>query len=256
MMGEVLKVSPLHSNRNKRGMISRVLEPALYLWLRSQVEAVESLKVSVDGGDRQVLSGYIPHIRLEANQVVYRGLHLSSVKLIGENIRINIGQVLKGKSLQLLETVPIDLTVQLSLQDLQKSLSSQILQGALIEALLTLVGDQLEDALGKLSPQSFKLDSPVLTLGENQIRFSAQLSQPSGLSMPAALQSGLILENPHTLKLKNPEWLPTINAKRGLPLKELDGYCFDLGDQCQLRELSITSNGIHISGTLSITPDI
>jgi LmeA-like phospholipid-binding len=247
----------LQSNQiAKRGIISRVLEPALYLWLRSQVESAELLKVHLDGGDRQVLTGYLPRVRLEASQVIYQGLHLSSAQLTGKNIRINIGQILKGKSFQLLEAVPVDLTVQLNAPDLQRSLSSPLLQDALIETLLTLVGEQLEDVLGDLRSQSLKLQSPILTLGENQIRFSSQLISQDGLSMPVAIQSGLVLDDPHTLKLQSPEWLPTANARRGLPLQEFEDYRFDLGEQCQLSDLSISSDGIHVSGLLSIASDL
>jgi LmeA-like phospholipid-binding len=239
----------------KRGILSRILEPALQLWLRSQVESVERLQVHLKGGDR-LLSGYIPQLRLEAHQAIYQGLRLSHVDLMGKDIRINIGQVLKGKSLQLLDPIPVDITLQLNAADLEASLDSVLLQQALIEVLLTLVGEQIEDALGgTLRSQSLILQSSHLVLGENQLRLSTQLTvQESGQSIPVALQTGLVLDGPSTLMLQNPEWLPTPNAKRGLPLRELHGYCFELGDQTQLQDFSITSTGIETSGQLLIMP--
>jgi LmeA-like phospholipid-binding len=240
----------------KRGILSRILEPALQLWLRSQVESIEALQVHLKGGDRQVLSGYIPQLRLEAHQAIYQGLHLSHVDLTGKNIRFNIGQVLKGKSLQPLDPIPVDITVQLDAADLEASLGSVLLQQAFIEVLLTLVGEQIEDALGgKLRSQSLILQNSHLVLGENQLRLSTQLTvQESGQSIPVALQTGLVLDSPSTLMLQNPEWLPTPNAKRGLPLRELHGYCFELGDQTQLQDFSITSTSIKSSGQLLIMP--
>jgi LmeA-like phospholipid-binding len=254
---------PLSSNRfsalpdsPKRGVLSRILEPALQLWLRSQVESVETLQVHLDSGDRQVLSGYIPTLRLEAHQVIYQGLHLSHVHLTGKDIRINIGQVLKGKSLQLLDPIPVELNVQLKATDLEASLESVLLQEALINVLLTLFREPLEDALGRaLRSPSLILQNPHLALGENQLRLSARLTvQDSDRSIPVALQTGLMLVSPRTLMLQNPEWLPTPNAKRGLPLRELHGYSFDLGDQAQFQDLVIAPDGIQAHGQLLIVP--
>jgi hypothetical protein len=240
----------------KRGILSRILEPALQLWLRSQVESVEALQVQLKGGDRQVLSGYIPQLRLEAHQAIYQGLHLSHVDLMGRDIRINIGQVLKGKSLQPLDPIPVDITVQLNAADLEASLGSVMLQQALIEVLLTLVGEQIEDALGgELRSQSLILQNSDLVLGDNQLRLSTHLTvQESGRSIPVALQTGLMLDRPNTLMLQNPTWLPTPNAKRGLLLQELHGYCFELGEQIQLQDFLITADRIQASGQLLIMP--
>ena len=104
-------------------LISKVLSPALRLWLRSQVESVAELNFSIQGKDRQILTGYIPSISLNSSRAVYQGLHLGEVELLGENIRINIGQVLKGKPLQLLEPIQVTGQVRLDQADLEASLS-------------------------------------------------------------------------------------------------------------------------------------
>ncbi|MGB8701568.1 MAG: DUF2993 domain-containing protein, partial [Thermosynechococcaceae cyanobacterium] len=132
----------------KRGLISRVLEPALQLWLRSQVESIDTLAVHLESGDRQLLSGYIPQVRLTAQNAVYQGLHLGHVKLCGQNLRINLGQVLKGKPLQLLDPVPVDLEVRLQSTDVQASLASGLLQEAILAVLQTLVGEQIAVLFG------------------------------------------------------------------------------------------------------------
>jgi LmeA-like phospholipid-binding len=263
MSGVFVNAMPLSSKRSsvlpdssKRGILTRILEPALQLWLRSQVESAETLQVHLSGGDRQVLSGYIPQLMLEAHQVIYQGLHLGHVQLTGQNIHINIGKVLKGKALQPLDSIPVEMKVQIKAADLEASLGSVMLQQALIEILLTLVGEQIEDALGRdLRSQSLVLQTPHLLLGENQLRLSAQLTvQDSNQSVPVSLQTGLVLDSPCTLMLQNPEWLPTPNAKRGLPLRELHGYCFDLGDQAQFQGLSIMPDGIQAHGQFLIVP--
>ena len=45
----------------------------------------------------------------------------------------------------------------------------------------------------------------------------------------------------------------TRNAKRGLPLQDLDGYAFDLGET-QLSELTIAADRITCIGQLLVQP--
>lgn len=242
----------------KRGLIHRVLEPALQLWLRSQVESVSSLEVHLEGGDRQILSGYLPTVQLKTQKAIYRGLHLSQIELNGSNLRINIGQILKGKSIRLLEPVPIDLSVSLHAEDAQASLHSALFQSAIIDALLMLVGEQIADALGQTVPsEHLVLHDPILLLSDNALRFSAQLSTQLGdRSIPVALKTSLLLSNPHTLVLDRPEWLPTPHAKRGLPLRDLQGYSFDLGPEVQIRTLAIAPEGILVQGQMTLLPEV
>ncbi|WP_404789128.1 DUF2993 domain-containing protein [Altericista sp. CCNU0014] len=242
----------------KRGPIRRILEPALQLWLRSQVESVSSLEVHLEGGDRQILSGHLPNVRLKTQKVVYQGLHLSQIELNGSNLRINIGQILKGKSLRLLEPLPIDLSVSLLAPDARASLHSALFQSAIIDALLMLVGEQITEALGQSVPSELLvLQDPYLHLSDNTVRFSALLSVRQGeRSVPVALKTSLRLEGPHTLSLDRPEWLPTPQSKRGLPLRDLQGYSFDLGPQVQLQELAIAPEGIFVRGRMTVLPEI
>jgi hypothetical protein len=249
-----LTVDPPH----KRGLIHRVLEPAIQFWLRSQVESVSSLGVHLEGGDRQILSGHLPLVQLNAQKVVYRGLHLSQIELSGHNFRINIGQILKGKPLHLLEPISIDLNVLLQAEDAQASLHSALFQGAIIDALQLLVGEQISDALGQeVSPEALTLHNPNLLLSDNRLRFSAELRTREGdKSVPVALQTSLAISSPHSLTLEHPEWLPTAHSKRGLPLHDLDGHTFDLGPQTQIQSLLITTEGLSIQGQMTIFPEV
>ena len=110
--------------RQSTDLISKVLSPAVKLWLRSQVEQVEHLNFKINGQDRQILRGYIPVVSLDSSKAVYQGLHLGDIQLQGTNIRINIGQVLRGKPLRLLEPIWLKGEVYLTTDDLQASLSS------------------------------------------------------------------------------------------------------------------------------------
>ncbi len=239
----------------KRGLIRRALGQALRFWLRSQVESVETLQVHLEGGDHQILSGYLPQVTLEAEQTVYQGLHFSHLKISGHNLRINIGQVLKGKALQLLEPLTVELEGWLSIADVQASLNAVLLQTALIEFLQTLVGEQITEALGpSLSPSDLALKNLEVQLGENRFRLTTQLEHLNGRSVPVGLQTGLTLNNPSTLALQKPEWLPTPQSKRGLPLHDLDGYCLDLGELVQIQDFSMTVEGLRVTGQLTIMP--
>ncbi|PSB25836.1 DUF2993 domain-containing protein, partial [filamentous cyanobacterium Phorm 46] len=51
---------------------SAVLSPAVQLWLRSQVQQVDELKVKIEGSDRQILSGTIPKVTAAARGAVYK----------------------------------------------------------------------------------------------------------------------------------------------------------------------------------------
>lgn len=118
-------------------IISKVLSPAVGLWLRSQVEAAERLQFQVHGGDRQILSGHIPKVTIAACGVVYQGIALSQINAIGEGIRVNLRDVLRGRPLRLLETVPVQAEAKITETDLNTSLQTPMLADALTALLFT-----------------------------------------------------------------------------------------------------------------------
>ena len=132
---ESLSQEPLKQSR----IISKVLTPALRLWLRSQVEQVEDLQINIQAGDRLLLTGHIPKVSLSARRAVYQGLYVRQIQLVAETIRINLGQVLKGKPLRLLEPVPVTGELLVEEVDLNASLQGTLLPNALTEFLMTLL---------------------------------------------------------------------------------------------------------------------
>ncbi|HAC62535.1 MAG TPA: DUF2993 domain-containing protein [Cyanothece sp. UBA12306] len=175
--------------RKPSNIISKILSPAVQLWLRSQVDHVETLQMKIDGSDRQILGGYIPGIMLNSKGAVYQGLHLAQAEITGENIRINIGQIIKGKPLQLLENIQVLGEIQVTETDLQASLSSSLLGDAFRELLITLLEYQglsnVQQILDKyeiiwqevtLSQSTFTLQGLVTqNEAENQIIIKGQL---------------------------------------------------------------------------------
>ena len=222
-------------------IISTVLSPALRLWLRSQVERVEALEFKITGGDRQILTGNIPGVSVAASHAVYQGLHLGEIQLEGTGIRVNLGQVIKGKPLRLLEPVPITGQLALSEHDILASLQSPLLATALSEFLETFLTSSDQDL--KNQPLSFTwqkiaIDTDFLTLSGT---FQA---------MPITIIAGLQLASPHELLL-NPF---QIQMSSDLESKNFDGFEVDLGSEVDLQEITLTPGKLLCRGRLMVLP--
>lgn len=244
------------AQRPHRGLISRALPAAVRLWLRSQVEHVEDLEFQIEGGDRQILSGHIPAVHISASRAIYQGLHLSQLQLTGSGIRVNLGQVLRGKPLRLLEVVPVRGYLVLTEADLNASLEAPLLANAVTEFLITLLqsGDSAS-ALGVDSdPQALNLQNLQVRMQEQKLLLAAQLVSVSGEVTPLAIRTGLQLANGKTLQLAHPEWLPHANAKRGLPLDDLHGFTVDLGTDVDLQELRVEPGRLVCQGCINVIP--
>jgi LmeA-like phospholipid-binding len=234
-----------------KGLISRVLAPAVQLWLKSQAEQVEQLHVTIQARDRQLLSGTIPQITLLAQRVIYQGLYLSDIDLTGTNIRVNLPQVLQGKALQLLEPIVVNGKILLHEADLNASLAAPLLAEAVKLFLLDMLrSGSLEAAVDS---SGLNLQNLQMRLMPDCLTLRADLISQTGKATEIAMRSALRLSQPNQLQLHNPQWLPHFNAKRGLSLKELDGYAFDLGD-AQLAELAIVEGSIICVGQLLVQP--
>lgn len=241
---------------NQSRIISRVLSPAVRLWVRSQVSQVEDLHVKIEGRDRQILTGYIPRVSLGAQHAVYQGLHLSQIQLVGENIRINLGQVLKGKPLHLLEPVPVTAIAVLEEAHLAASLQSPLLSTALTELLSTLlnctevrVTNTNTDAACKnlenqqISWEKVAVDTDTLTVG-------GSYTDARGNSVPVVIRTSLHLASSHELRLDPLE----IQIPPYLPVANLDGFLLDLGSEVALEELTLTPGQIVCRAGITVIP--
>jgi len=231
-------------------LISKVLAPAVRLWLRSQVEQVEALSVEITAGDRQLLSGYIQQITLSAKHAIYQGLALNQIQLTGQNIRVNAGQIVRGKPLRLLEPIRISGSVLLEEADLNASLKAPLLKAGVTEFLMAL----LRSGAGISSDRDLNLQNLTIQLRSQQVVLGATLVSDSGNETPIAIRTGFDLAAPNLLRLVNPQWLPHATAKRGLPLSDLDGYTFNLGDETEIHELAIDPEKVTCQGKLIVLP--
>ncbi|HEY9634420.1 MAG TPA: DUF2993 domain-containing protein [Coleofasciculaceae cyanobacterium] len=241
--------TPKASKPTKSRIISTVLSPALGLWLRSQVEQVEDLQFKIMGGDRQILKGHIPRVSIAASHAIYQGLHLSNIQLEGSDIRVNLGQVIKGKPLRLLEPVPIMGQLLLQKSDLQASLESPLLSNALTEFLevlletngITKLGEDLKQR--QISWQQIDIDAEQVTL-------CGTLIDSFLGTMPVVIRAGLQLVTPQKLQLHPLQ----IEIPPTLPLRSLDAFQVDLGPEVDIQELTLTSEQLMCRGRLSVLP--
>jgi len=222
-------------------IISKVLSPAIRLWLRSQVERVSHLEVKISGGDRQILSGSIPRVSISASNAVYQGLHLTQIQLVGEGIRTNLGQVLKGQPLRLLEVVPVAGELLWQESDLTASLQSPLLANALTELLEMLL------------PESCRIDGQLswhkIVIDTDQLILSGTLVGSSN-TKPLLLRSGLQLASCHELQLTQPQ----LQTSHDLILKELENFKLDLGPEVNIQELTLTPGQMLCRGSINVIP--
>jgi hypothetical protein len=242
--------------RKQSRVIASVLAPAVQLWLRSQLAQVEDLQLKIEAGDRQLLTGSIRQVTLSARKAVYQGLHLSQVHLIANTIRVNLGQMLRGKPFQLLEPIPVEGELLLQQEDVNASLQSPLLANAVLEFLITLLkSDNATDlAPEALEPQELNLQNPTILLEAGQLLLSVTLCSKSGEATTVVLRTGLALASPQELQLVDPTWLPHLQAKRGFTLHDLNGFKFDLGAGTSLSELTLTTGQVVCRGRLLVTP--
>jgi hypothetical protein len=245
---------------NQPGLISKILSPAIRLWLKSQTDHLDHLTLDIQATDRSILSGKIPKISLSTDRAVYQGIHLSNLQLLATNIHINLSQILRGKPLQLLAPIPLDLNLQVTETDLNASLNAPLLKPAITEFLQTLLqttqDSPTQDSPTQDSPpqDSLQVQNLACRLELDTLTLWGELLGDNNIPSPIALRAQLHLTSPNTLTLTDPTWLPHANAKRGMTITELQGYCFDLGPDTHFTELKLTPTHITTTGTLTVLP--
>lgn len=226
-------------------IIGKVLSPAVKLWLRSQVEQVADLQLQIAGGDRQILSGYIPKVTLFTSRAIYQGLHLQQIGLIAENIRVNLGQVIKGKPLRLLEPIRAQGELLLSEEDLNASLNSELLISGLNEFFQMLL-----KAAGTNSPafQNQQIHWQKITVDGNQIHLQGSLLDANN---PIIITTGVRITDGNQLHLDNPQ----IQGDLGLNSPNLASLTIDLGSDVDIQELTLSHGQLICRGSISVTSD-
>lgn len=255
------------SDEKEKGsrIIGKLLPAAVRLWLRSQVEQVGALSIELAGRDRQIISGYIPGVSITADGVVYRGLHVGQVVLSAEDIRINIGQVLRGKPLKLLKSFPVSGRVTLSDEALAASLSSALLTNGLSDFWRSLlkhpgVRRDVEARYGQLPLcDDVVLSCPDIQMGDGclGLSFYPALQDETG-TQPVVFGADIAVESGHFLTLTQPRWLAALSeledSAAGVAVDSLDNFCWDLGRDTHLSELVLMRSQLLCKGQVMVIP--
>ncbi|WP_448514687.1 LmeA family phospholipid-binding protein [Parathermosynechococcus lividus] len=227
----------------ERGLIPRVLVPALRWWLLSQLDVAEGLEIDLRVGDRQLLRGQLPFVRLGATVASYRGILLRQVAVQAEHIRINLGQVVRGKPLKLLAPVPVEGELMVTQADLQGSVDSPLLQSGLRSLLRHLQKEGLGKAGVDLS--EWQMVSAAVTLGAGQLdlAFTMQTAQQQ---MSWVCTTGIRLEDERTLCLHHLQWQGEATVHPPVTI--------DLGAGVALQELLLQAGRLRVRGMICIYP--
>lgn len=237
------KVAPSPKSR----IISTVLSPALRLWLKTQVEQVEALKLQILGSDRQILKGNIPRVLIAASRAIYQGLHLSQIQLEGSDIRFNLGQVLQGKPLRLIESVPITGQIILAESDLQASLASPLLSNALTEFLNALL--QSEQITCR-TPRLTKISWQKIEINTGGIKLIGTFTNAAPTPEPIMIEAGMEMVAGNLLRLNSVE----IKIYSDSPPLKLNEFCLDLGSEVNIFELTLAQGQLICNAKLNVLP--
>jgi hypothetical protein len=246
-------------------IIGRILPAAVKLWLRSQVEQVADLSVSLAGRDRDILSGYLPAVSVSAVRAIYKGIHLGQLTLSAQEIQINAGQVLRGKPLRLLKVFPVVGEAMLSADDLNASLDSALLQGGLRDFWRSLVqhppfGEAIAARYGQLPLQAdVMLHNAQICLGNQCLALSFYPQVGEQLATHRViLGTGLSVVEGHRLQLDSPRWLQALadvtEVSKGEPIASLQGFQWNLGVDTQLSLLSLQPKQLRCHGQFKVNP--
>ncbi len=227
--------------KNKFRLVTNILTAAIKLWLRTQTSHLKQLQVEIEGGDRQIVSGCIPSVSIFAQSAVYKGLYLSKVNLVATNILINIGSVLKGQQLRLLEKVSVFGSLSQLEEDLSASLSSTLLSTALNDILVKL--------LPEISHNSKSTSWQKVTIKDGLLIIEATIDQENN-RQPLDISMGLNLLSPHELRIAP----ITVTSNTKTLLESPEGEYIELGSDVEIQDLQLTNGKIICRGRINVNP--
>ena len=244
------------SKKGRSKLVSRILSPAVRLWLRSQLLHVGYLQVKIDSSDRQLLKGSIPKVSLVARAAIYQGLHLTEVRVAATDIKINLGQVLRGKPLRILAPFPISCELQLAEADLNASFDSPILANAVIDFLRPLLlrlpqaGCLFYEELGANIISTINLKEARTVMAPGILTLFGTVSSPNCSHKSLLIRTALELSSPRELIFHIRDWKLS-STENSLPVENIK---IDLGSEVEIEQLTLTSETLFVKGQLTVKP--
>lgn len=245
---QMVSRSSQQSGRSSR-LISRILPPAIRFWIQTQLDEIEDLCFQLSGKDRQILKGYVPVVSLSAARAVYQGLHLSRVQAEATEIYINLGQVVRGKPLRLLQPFPIQAKLVMDEANLNASLQSALLLKALQDFLGQLWAVENSPLRSHFSAPDIEIDAAEVVLQSEVLKLSLASSQATmDLTTTLSVRQGqvLVLERP-MLTTQSP------SQSKGEQVS-LGHFEIDLGNEVNIESLNLKAGELEICGTVRVVP--
>ena len=227
-------------------MITKLLSTAVKFYLRSQVSQVKDLQVKISGKNRQILTGYIPQVFLSCNKGVYQGLHLREVEINGNDIAVNLPEVLKKKPLRLLEPIVVRVKLGLDANDLLASLDSNLLQSGLTDLWEMILATKKDSQNLELNDSIINWDN--IAIANQQLTFSGTYKDEFGQDSKLNLLTRVTLSNNHTLCLFPLKIRINSNAAEELA----DKLEIDLGKDVNIEELVVEASQILCLGDITV----
>jgi LmeA-like phospholipid-binding len=231
-------LNPQPVSSKPQGIISSLLAPACAAWLRTKVSEVASLDVQIVAKDRQILSGTIPSVSILATETVYRGISLQKIKLLADQIEVNLSQVMRGKPLRVLQPIEVEIEANIADADLLSSLTAPLLSGAV---------NQLIAQVISLSGENWLLVWHGVQIETGKLMLQGTVQQGSR-SIPIKICTGIALREGRIIHLA------PLAIDCELVDKPVESYAIDLGDEVNLRELVLGEGELYCAGQVRIRP--
>lgn len=229
---------------SKTRIVTKILNAAIKLWLRSQLSQVSELEISVDTDDQQLLSGRIPKVSILATKAVYQGIHITRVQLTAQDIHVNLGSVIRGQPLRLLSVVPVFGELLINALELNSSLSSSLLSTAINETVLKTIPE-----LAKKYQSIFWNEIAL----HNQGFILQGVAQSAGQSESLEIRAKLELVSGQQIKLTLYKDIYSLWQPAESEIGHIEEF-LHLGSDVDLEELSLESAQIFCRGKINVNP--
>ncbi|NJL99176.1 MAG: DUF2993 domain-containing protein [Synechococcaceae cyanobacterium RM1_1_27] len=224
-------------------MATGLINPLVAAWIRSEVDEVENLNVQVIGSDAQLFNGTIPQANVSGDNLLYQGFQISSLQLQGSDIRLNVAEAIQGRPLRVLTPVPVQVSLRLTEDDLNKTLQSPLIQEQLAQAQVSVpIGNQTVP---------FLISDPSVSLELGQMRVQANLAVPNGDPLAVTFTTGLAVIGENQLQLVDPNW---ISDGQSIPIPALSETPLQLDPGVRIDRLELAEGELLYAGLLTIMP--